>query len=313
MKKTGGLNIVLVGIAFGIFALSILYMVRQFQWGEIIKTLRYADAFLLISGGIITTLCFWFFRTLRWLTLLGALGYRGLSFTSLYLVCASSLGLSIMTPFQSGELVKVELLSELCEVKRVDGYTSFALERFVDLSTVLLIAFLSIILLDFASVSWWTPLLLILVAVAVGSTLYFITIRYFGEYQIVQSIKSSLHQLTISPRVLMYTFLYSIISWAIVVIGWMIFIAAIDISISAVQGSLLTSGVTLINIVSFIPGAIGVSEVSASIMLEDFGVAEIQAQAGALLIRFYALYSILLALLSAMLLYSRGRSDESYN
>jgi len=203
--------------------------------------------------------------------------------------------------------MKVELLRKLCNVKRVDGYTSFALERFLDLISVLLIALISALLVDAGSLHWWLPLLLMTIVCSLMYALYYVVTRYFNHNDLVISLKLSIDQLVSNPTVLIYTMTCSMVAWLIVVLGWMIFLEAIDVEISIVQGTLLTSGATLINIASFIPGAVGVSEVSISLMLQSFDVIEMSAQAGALLIRIYALYSILFGLFGAIILYVRVR------
>jgi len=63
--QIGGRNLLVAFIVFGLFAFAVTYIVLNFQWVAIIDIVKRANISQLIIGGSLTTLCFWFFRTLR--------------------------------------------------------------------------------------------------------------------------------------------------------------------------------------------------------------------------------------------------------
>jgi uncharacterized membrane protein YbhN (UPF0104 family) len=286
-----------------VFSICTYYIVVYFDWVEILKVLDQVNMILLVMVSVLAILVFWFLRALRWSLLLRSMDSGPISFRDIYLVCASGLALSVITPFQSGELLKVEMLHRVCKVKRVLGYTSFTIERLLDLSSIIFIAFVSMLILDLSWLPWWMPLALFLVLSSISIILYKFITRYFAHHDTVVSFKIMIDQLFKSRVTLSYAFGLSLLAWAAVAAGWMFCLAVVDVLITVPQGGALISGVTLISIASFIPGAIGVSEVSISALLVSYGITAPQAQAGALLIRSYTVLAILLGLIHSAILY----------
>ena len=95
------------------------------------------------------------------------------------------------------------------------------------------------------------------------------------------------------PRAIGFSMVsFPMAGWLVVVAGWGVCIAAIGIWLSPLQLMFLTSAVTLLNVLSFVPGGLGVAEVSTVVALAHFGVSDALAQAGAIILRSYGLVII---------------------
>ena len=88
-------------------------------------------------------IAFWTVRTLRWGLLLRGMQLK-VPFVDLYLCSAVAFSVTVFTPFQSGELLKVELLKKHGYAGRLQGYSALLLERVVDLYAVVAIGVVAI-------------------------------------------------------------------------------------------------------------------------------------------------------------------------
>jgi hypothetical protein len=122
-------------IAGLVFTISSWYVIRYFQWRGIMDIFELSKPgyFFLGAGSIIP--CYWAVRTMRWAVILKNMNIK-IPFIDLYLFSSVTLSLTIFTPLQSGEMLKVELLKKYGLIDRFPGYTSFFIERIADLGAV---------------------------------------------------------------------------------------------------------------------------------------------------------------------------------
>jgi uncharacterized membrane protein YbhN (UPF0104 family) len=80
----------------------------------------------------------------------------------------------------------------------------------------------------------------------------------------------------------------------VIVLGWEICLRSISIKIGFYDSMILMSVMTVISILSFIPGGVGVSEAGIAELLIRTGHSSPASQAGALVIRFYGILMVLL-------------------
>src|SRR5437867_234900 len=126
-------------ISITVLLLCIRYIFVRFQWSKIIRILQSADLVWLLVGGTSSILIYWFLRACRWSVILGNLGIN-IDFGTLYLCSAVSLSMAIVTPAQSGEMLKVELLKKRGLMERFPGYGSFIFERYIDSCAIVMLA-----------------------------------------------------------------------------------------------------------------------------------------------------------------------------
>jgi uncharacterized membrane protein YbhN (UPF0104 family) len=241
-------------------------------------------------GGAI--LLFWLFRTLRWFVLLKAAGVN-VNFFLLYVIVSMSIAFALITPFQSGEALKVELLKKTGALERVPGYGIFVTERFLDLLVVLSIAALSLIfsvsqLMDRAVVLTLAALVL------AGLTIFVVVIIRISPANIIGRFFAPLKQCIKSGKTLITVLALTLCGWLAVTLGWYFSLLSISISLGFFETVALTTITTLINIFSLIPWALGISEVSISSFLIYFKQDIALAQAGALIIRVYAAIALIM-------------------
>lgn len=283
-------------IASGIiFILCCYYIFNFFQWGVIFQILTRVNWKWMPCMVIITILFFWLFRTMRWFILLNASQIH-IDFFHLYLINSISIAFALITPFQSGEALKVEMLKKTGVLDRTPGYGIFFTERIIDLMVVLLMAVSGIILgaADFLNKK---AIFIIAAAVMICFTLFFVLIRRISPDNFLGRFFQPLNQCVRNGNVMAKVVILTISGWILVVLGWYASLRSIAISISLSKMTAMTAITTLINIFSSIPLSLGISEVSITSFLvylkQDIPV----AQAGALIIRVYALITLMMGLI----------------
>lgn len=289
-----------------IIAACFIYIFNVFDLNKVALTISKTNLAIFIIGSIITIKVFWLVRALRWLTLLKAVGYRNIPLKNIYFATSTSLALSVVTPVQSGELLKVEILKKYFpKLSRTDGYLSLIFERILDLLFVVLIATISLAvspfkmptgILQFIGFSFCAATFLLLI----------FRKKIAGYSSTFREIKAKFSLALKRPIVLFMLCIYTLIAWTSIIFGWWLALLSLGIVVGKLEIISLTTGMTLINVMSLIPGAIGVSEVGIAIWLEFLGVGTNQSAAGSVIIRLYGLMSVVLGLVS-LALYSIQR------
>jgi len=242
---------------------------------------------------------FWLFRTIRWFVLLKASNIY-IDFYHLYLIGSVSMAFALLTPFQSGEALKVEMLKKTGDVERTSGYGVFFTEKIIDLMVVLLMAVSGII---FGAVNFLNRrgIFIAVAVMIICFTLFFIIIRrispdnFFGRF--FQPLNLCVKDWNVMAKVIILT----IIGWFFVILGWYASLHSISIPVSFYETTTMTAITTLINIFSLIPWSLGISEVSITSFLIYLKQDIPLAQAGALIIRIYAIVALLMGLILFMI------------
>jgi len=218
-----------------------------------------------------------------------------MSFLDFYWITAIVVSISMLTPGQLGEALKIELLKRRGLLNRLPGLGAFVFERLLDL---LVVATMGIIGLMFGSglarrysrLGIAATLLIILALIALYILLRFEPRGSTSHW--LASIRSG----NASPGSWMGMAVLTICSWMLVAASWLMVLAAVQVRLSILGVVWLISLVTLGMLVSFIPGGVGVSEVLAAAALTNMGILSGPAQAGALMLRIYALMVVLFGL-----------------
>ena len=283
-------------LALLILILCIYYLYANFQWQQIWQVLKGAAYLRLVLLGGLTILIYFLIRSLRWSVLLRVLGHR-VSIKDIYPAVAVSLAFSIVTPMQSGEMIKVEMLKKRQDLARILGYGTFAMERMLDLFVVVLFAGYGFIFkLGPQLIGLKIQPLLVALIVLIPLVLLFFLLAFISKDRL-NDFKNQCIQLWQEKRKLTLIILLTLTGWLLVVLGWQISLGCISLDLSFDTSIALTGVVTVISIISFIPGALGVSEVSISEILNQLGFELSLAQSGALVLRIFALLYLLIGLL----------------
>ncbi|MGV8079183.1 MAG: YbhN family protein [Syntrophales bacterium] len=276
-----------------ILLLCLWYIAENFYWydiGRIMQNVRSTYFF----AGVLSVMVFWLIRSYRWSILLGNLNMK-VPANELYLYNSISLSISSMTPLLSGEAIKVEWLKNDGFINRTVGYSTLLTERTMDLLVVSMIAILAISNNYSGNYKYLliAGCLLIIFIIVVG-IVAMMKIRRIRKYYVINTIINSVGSL----KSLSIIMLLTIAGWFIIGFGWQITLNSIKIEIGFFETLAMVAVVSIVNILSFIPGAIGISEVSISLYL---GMAKqmslVEAQSGALIIRLYGLMVIILGII----------------
>lgn len=268
------------------------YILTNFEWKEIWQILQTADIVTFIFSSIVTTLIFWLLRTFRWSILLQSENIN-ISFGKLYLYTAVTVGFANFTPFQSGEALKVEM-SRKDGGNRVAGYKFFLFEKLLDLVVIAFLALLGVFVLFGASINNYLPQAivgLIIISIILMIAVFFIFQRWRVETNLFPT-----------SLVFIQSLVLTLASWVIMTLGWKLMFQSIAINISFLQTSAVIALTTIIGILSFVPGAIGVTEISVAALLTQLGFKHSITQAGAVLIGIYSLAILLLSVFHLIIL-----------
>lgn len=286
---------------------SLAYVLTQFDWPGIGHALRQADWPWILGPGTLSILAYWWLRAWRWKCLLEALGIS-IPMRELYRCTALSLSLAIITPMQSGEALKVELLKRRGVLDRLPGYSTFFVERIADLAVIVALSLLAVaigiipLLPDYSMTA-----LLTCTAIMAVTTLGLWALRPVRRRMLIAfgQIRGCVPNLRSLGVLLGLTTL----GWIAVVLGWQASVRAVGIELGMLPAIALTAGVTLVNVLSLVPGAIGVSEFSAALLLSQWGIDSPIAQAGAIMLRVYALLIMAVGVLH-LIAYRIGQSSN---
>jgi uncharacterized membrane protein YbhN (UPF0104 family) len=265
----------------------------EYQWRAIGEMLGKADFSLLIIGSSLSIISYWLCRAMRWQVLLKAEN-TNLPFWQVYLITAISVGSSTITPFQSGEALKVEYLRKH-GAGRLSGYAIFFIERLFDLLTVVGLGILGILFgFDFGVPNSY---FYIFAAVLIVFSLIGIGIIFVFPSERLNPVRILLREKRRQKRSIFLAALLTVFSWVMVILGWNAAMNSVSINVNFLQASSVVSLTTLLAIMSFVPGAVGVSEISITTILTKMEIALPLAQTGAIVIRAYALMIIFWTLL----------------
>ena len=284
-----------VGFSFGAFIVfvCIRYIITSFQWSDIVLVLKQVNLVWLLVGGGLSILLQWVFRTLRWAIILKNLGVDT-NFLDLYLCYSVSSGFSLITPVRSGEMLKVELLKKYGLIDRLPGYSSYIVERIIDLFIVVSIATTSLfvgfdLITNRQHVYWLFGTMVIAL---------FISVLALQKLEFGGRAGEFLHNLIAcvqNLKDLCVVFSLSLCAWVLAAAGWQACLHSISINLGFLNSMALMCVTLLVSVMSLVPGAVGVSEVSITEFLVRLGYGSVEAQAGALVTRVYSFLIICLS------------------
>jgi uncharacterized membrane protein YbhN (UPF0104 family) len=279
-------------IALVALVASVCYIAASFRWNAVWGVLITADpVWLGIAAASIPA--YWMTRALRWFALLRQLDVT-VPLTDLYFSSAVALGFATVTPLQSGEVLKVEFLKRHGRMDRFQGYSSFLVERIADLGVVVILAAAGLLLgCDFGLPPTGVYCGLIVV-VAVGTAsiglLWKCTLPgRAGEFQL------QMRRCAGTPGTMVVVLLLTLVGWALTAAGWHASLLSLGLDISYATTVAMMALVVLVSILTFIPGNIGVGEVGITVFLLEMGQPVALSQAGALVVRLYVVFILVLA------------------
>jgi uncharacterized membrane protein YbhN (UPF0104 family) len=292
-------KIVALIVASLVFAASLSYLVGRFQWRQAYHSLLEADFVRLIVLISIGHFAYILVRAWRWRC---AVQYANphVSFFDFYWISAVVVSLSILTPGQIGEVLKIELMKRRGLLGRLPGLGAFALERILDLLVITGMGAVSLLFGTFAAryPGLKTGAAFLIVFGLIG---LYVLLR-FDPGGRTSPWLARMRSSSGSPTTWAMMAALTVCSWSLVGVCWQVALSAVHIRLSFPQILSLLSLVTIGTLVSFVPGGLGVSEVLTSTALINMGIATVTGQAGALILRAYGLIVVLFGLLHLIFL-----------
>lgn len=274
------------------FAASFYYLSTHFRWREAFAILLKADFVKLAVLIALSQFAYIVVRAWRWQVAVRDV-IPGVSLLDCYWITAIAVSLSMVTPGQLGEALKIELMKRR-GLGRLPGVGAFALERLLDLIVVSCMALAGILLGGFSrtyrGLQTGAAILIIFAFACL-----FLLLR-FDPGGGTSIWLAKLRRASTSPKNWAAMGLLTVLSWTLIGIGWSFAFGGVQIHLALPEVLTLVSLVTVGNLLSFVPGSVGVSEVVTTAILTNMGIAAVTAQAGALALRAYGVVVILFGL-----------------
>jgi len=291
MRHGSNTKLVAAALAIAVVVACLFYLGTRFDWREPLHVVRDANLVVLTGALVCVHFAYVAVRTLRWQVVVRDRN-PGATFAGLYWITAIVINLSILTPGQIGETVKVELLKRRGLGDRLPALGSFAIERVLD---VLTLAAFGLVGLAFGSgLSERFPQLRVL------ATLLFIVglgiLVWLSRSPAsavapgwIASLRAGAGTSAVRGKMLALT----VTSWALVGLAWQIALGVVGVHVSLPAVCWLVSIVTFSSLLSLMPGGIGLADVVTIQALIGMGASPTAAQAGALVLRVYMVVAIL--------------------
>ncbi|MDR1530435.1 MAG: flippase-like domain-containing protein [Burkholderiales bacterium] len=277
--------------AVSLFAGSVWYFVEKFQWRAALDHLQGTELIRLFVLVVLIQLAYLGVRAWRWWIVVRQ-SNPAVGFIELYWITAVTVSLSILTPGQLGETLKIELLKRRGMLDYLQGLGTFMPERILDLMIVAGIGLIGLFFMGYGTVYPHLNMLVIFL-LAMGGLAFFLLLRMKNKTGWLARIRSASGR----PRNWIAMGVLTFFSWGLVALGWQVCLRAIGIPVSFFGTLWLVSLVTLGTILSCIPGGFGVADIIAIEWLAGMGESLVASQAAALILRFYSLVVILVGLL----------------
>jgi uncharacterized membrane protein YbhN (UPF0104 family) len=272
-----------IPVAVLAFAASVYYLSTHFRWREAFAILLKADFVKLAVLIALSHFAYIVVRAWRWRAAVRNV-IPGVSLLDCYWITAITVSLSVVTPGQLGEVLKIELMRR-SGLGRLPGAGAFALERLLDLIVVSGMAAAGILLGRFSKSYRGVQAGAVVLIIFAFACLY-ILLRFDPGGRISVWLPK-LRRASTSPKNWVVMGLLTVLSWALVGVGWSLALGGVQIHLALPEVLMLVSLVTVGYLLSFVPGGLGVSEVITTAILTNMGFATVTAQAGALVLRAY--------------------------
>jgi len=301
---TRSIRVAAATVAVLAFAFSSYHLFTRFDWGALPALLLTSDPVWFFGGGAGSILAAWGAKALRWQRVLARQGAE-VSFGALFMVSGAGGAAAALTPFQAGDAVKVELLRAMSGLEPAPAYGFLIAEKLFDLAAVFAIATAGVVA-HLVSPALGLATLAALAVSGIAASAVAARVRFAPRLALVASIADILRD----ARLVAEMSALSASLWVIVGAGWWTTLRAAGVHLGLLDAFYLAGVITAVNILSFVPGAVSVSEVGIAVLLERAGHAAPLAQSGALLLRAYGLLVLALGVLVYLLWPRRPQVDR---
>jgi len=290
--------------------LLFIVLIYQVGFSEIIKSISKAKPSFLFWG-VFVYLIVIFLRSLRWFVLVRMVD-REMRYKRLFPFYLVNSLIGNLTPFKSGETATPFLLKKYLKIPVGKGFSVVILDRFLELVVFVIILILAVLYILKSnienglvlSVFKWVFIVLfffltflVIVALSKQTTLRIIRLfnfsrKYSLSKRLLDFVKKELDIFYQAMPLFKNKKIYQKVI-PLVLLGWIFdFLAFYLIFSSILPGVFLDVAVAQVinlgaSLITFIPGGLGISEISSVYILDLFGYPLILTTAGIILVRFF--------------------------
>ncbi len=279
---------------WGIACAAIAYSIWSFDWTAVLPAIARVPGwrFILIEtvliSGVLVACAF------RWIAVTG-LPVRGSLFVQVFVYTSVAVAIGQNTPMQVGEALKIKFARKSgLPIGR--STISLITERLVDLATMLDLALVGFLRRYGApDLLVWLAILVPVAAVFCLPTLFRAVRRHTWLAGRVAWLKGSDDGLRL-PRLATLIILTGI-KWIISALAWQFALQCVGCRLGLADCMLTLATVSVISLVSMVPGGFGIQELSVKAMLVSLGIAPETAEAGSIAIRLLTPLMMLIGLI----------------
>lgn len=243
--------------------------------------------------GVLCYLGFILISTYRWIVLMKQPSQK-LPLGHMFIITLIAKGFGSITPMNAGEFLKAELSFKLSESTRTKQYAIVAIERGLDILTLLTFAGVGIIAQS--AIRYWLreQIVLIFISTIVCCVIVtFLAILLYRKLEKVRRIFQEFYHLFFTVIEKKQILILTMINWMIICGLWWALFAGFHLNVTFTNVLLLLSITTFVIVGSFIPGGIGLADITASEVALRLGYQPNEAMFFPIAIRTNTLISLL--------------------
>ncbi|WP_395450917.1 lysylphosphatidylglycerol synthase transmembrane domain-containing protein [Aminobacter sp. UC22_36] len=287
-----------------IAVLAVAFTFYQFDLpalAKVLPTIPFGFLLLLMS---VVTLSVFAVCCVRWIAI-SQLPWSLSVFARVYCYISFVIGASIVTPFQLGELLKIKFAHQ-SGLKLGKSAVNIALERILDLATIAALGAAGFIHLHTGSVPLSIGAVVALIAAGLMAPMMLQAyVGRLGETPWGARMRALVGESLPIGR-LAIVGLATILKWGLTLVAWVLIVRTVYVDFSIWQGAFLVGAVTMISILSMVPGGVGVQELSVRAILVGMGAEPSQAEAAAIILRLFTPVMVFLGLAHLPFLYRKS-------
>ena len=281
-------------LVMSILGLAILIFLVSTLDYNYVKNFSFSFSFMNVLALILVIFIIFFVRTIRWMVYLKSIDVD-ISFKDAYLIAVPSIAIALFTPAQSGDLLKIEYLKKQKNVPRRQSISTIFVEKMMDLLLIFIVFLIAIsyFSLKVLNLNYYLVTVALLIGVAI-----FLILSYtlYKKYDIMKTILINVRKIIVNFKTMFYALVLTMIYWTLICLSWIFVADIVNLKISFLQMFGIMSIGSILGLISFIPGALGVMEYSTVILLTTFLLVPMnKATIFVLLHRFYAILMYIIA------------------
>ncbi|MDK9699274.1 MAG: flippase-like domain-containing protein [bacterium] len=246
--------------------IAIALAVWYFAWRtppEFFQQFSYINYWYVVLGAFGYAL-FVVLSTIRWGFLLTK-DVKKLPWGNLLSITAIAKGLGSVTPMNAGEFLKAEMSHKLSGGSRGSQYGIVAVERVMDVATLLIFATVGILAQTEFRERFLTHLEIVL-----GLFVICVVVGVFAlkvAHKRITKLRTLIDGMAATIRITANSWIVpvvTIVQWIVIGLLWIALAKAFDVTMPVTDALVVLSLVTFIMVASFLPGGVGIADIGAS-------------------------------------------------